>query len=256
MHCLKKLLQHIAIFSAILFSAVHSFGQFKVKGTVYDSSHNYVLPGVTVLSTSGRGAITNGQGQYEIDVKETDSIWFSYLGKPTIKYPVLKMSDPLRFDISINLGAQVLKEVRVVSPDYRQDSLQNRVDYAKVFNYEKPKLKTSVGGGPEGVGVGFDLDEIIRMFQFRKNKMMLSFQQRLIEQEKEKFIDHRFSKALVLRLTGLTGGERDSFMTQYRPNYEFTQTASDYDFQLYIKRSFAKWRKAHPAQKPEDSKGF
>ena len=212
--------------------------QFKVRGAVYDSSRLYPLQAVTVLSTGGKGTFTDANGNYEIDVTEKDSIWFSYLGKPTRKYPVLGMTDPLHFDISLHINITVLKGVTVVPRNYRLDSLQNRRDYAKGFDYEKPKLKTSMGGGAGGVGVGFDLDEIIRMFQFRKNKNMLKFQERLLQQEQDKFIDHRFNKQLVRRLTNLTDEKLDSFMVIYRPDYEFTLIASDYEFQSYIKQCY------------------
>ena len=209
--------------------------QFKVKGTVYDSSRIYPIELVTVLSTGGKGAFTDSNGNYEIDVSERDSIWFSYLGKPTVKYAVLKMNDPLHFDISLHINITVLKGVTVKPRNYRFDSLENRRDYAKIFDYEKPKLRPTMGGGAGGVGVGFDLDEIIRMFQFRKNKSMLRFQERLLEQERDKFIDHRFNKQLVRRLTNLSDEKLDSFMVLYRPSYQFSIAATDYEFQSYIK---------------------
>ena len=214
------------------------YAQYKVHGTVYDSSKSYPLEAVTVLSTAGKGALTDINGNYQIDVGEKDSIWFSYLGKATIKYPVLKMLDPLHFDISLHINVTVLRNVTVTPRNYRLDSIQNRIDYAKIFDYERPKLRPTLGGGAGGVGVGFDLDEIIRMFQFRKNKNMLRAQERLLEQERDKFIDHRFSKQLVRRLTVLTGEKLDSFMIMYRPTYEFTLITSDYDFQSYIKKCF------------------
>jgi hypothetical protein len=216
--------------------------QFKVRGTVYDSSRLHPFESVTVLSTGGKGTFTDADGNYELDVSEKDSIWFSYLGKPTVKYPVLKMTDPLHFDISLHINVPVLKGVTVKPRDYRLDSIQNRRDYAKVFDYDKPRLKTSTGGGAGGVGVGFDLDEIIRMFQFRKNKSMLKFQQRLLEQEQDKFIDHRFNKQLVRRLTNLDGAKLDSFMALYRPSYQFTLVTSDYEFQLYIKLCYDEFK--------------
>jgi hypothetical protein len=208
--------------------------QFKVKGTVYDSSRSFVLEAVTVLSTGGKRTATDSNGHYAIEVTEKDSIWFSYLGKPTIKYPVLKMNDPLHFDVALQLSVTVLKGVTVRPRSYRMDSIQNRIDYAKIFNYEKPKIQPVING----VGVGFDLDEIIRMFQFRKNKNTLSFQRRLLEQEQDKYIDHRFSKQLVKRLTNLTGGALDSFMVTCRPSYLFCQIASDYEFASWIKNCY------------------
>jgi len=238
---LKKKTPHIlSVCCAILFILLTqpAVAQFKVKGTVYDSSRFYPLQAVTVLSTAGKGTFTDAIGNYEIDVSEKDSIWFSYLGKPTIKYPVLKMNDPLHFDISLHINITVLRGVTVMPRNYRQDSIQNRRDYAKIFDYEKPRLTPTMGGGPGGVGVGFDLDEIIRMFQFRRNKNMLRFQERLIEQEQDKFVDHRFNKQLVRRLTNLSDEKLDSFMTLYRPGYQFTLLSSDYEFQSYIKKCY------------------
>lgn len=243
---------YIPAFLFIAFSFFISTGaiaQFKVKGNVYDSSRMYALPAVSVLSSSGRGVVTDANGGYEIDVSEKDSIWFSYLGKPTVKYPVLKMTDPQHFDISLQINIPVLKEVKVMPRNYRLDSIQNRIDYAKVFNFHRPNIGSMTNIGPTGAGI--DLDELIRVFQFRKNRMTQHFQERLLEQERDKFVDNRFSKGLVLRLTGLLGAERDTFMMLYRPPYEFTAIASDYEFQSYIKLSFEKYRFTHPARKAE-----
>ena len=225
----------------ILFSH-NATAQFKVKGTVYDSSRLYPVQSVTVVSTGGKGTFTDANGDYEIEVSEKDSVWFSYLGKPTVKFPVLKMADPLHFDISIQINIMVLKGVTVSPRNYRLDSIQNRRDYAKIFNYEKPGLRTTTSGRGDQVGVGFDLDEIIRIFQFRRNKNMLAFQQRLMQQEQDKFVDHRFNKQVVRRLTNLNGEPLDSFMVMYRPPYEFALVTSDYDFQSYIKKCYEQFK--------------
>lgn len=210
---------------------------FKIKGNVYDSSHNYAIELVTVLSTGGKGTITNADGHYEIEVTDKDSIWFSYLNKPTMKFPVLKITNPFAFDIALQINVTVLKEVRVRQRNYKEDSAQNRRDYAKIFNYQKPKLAPTV----TNMGVGFDLDEIINMFRFRRNRSMLAFQKRLLQEERDKFVDHRFNKALVRRLTSLTGNELDSFMVVFRPPYEFVMMTNDYDFQQYIKDSYRRF---------------
>jgi hypothetical protein len=241
----KKKFFHILCigYAVLMMLFAHSANaQFKVKGTVYDSSRIYPVQSVTVISTGGKGTFTDVNGDYEIEVGEKDSVWFSYLGKPTVKFPVLKMTDPLHFDISIQVNILVLKGVTVSPRNYRLDSIQNRHDYAKIFDYRKPGLRTTTSGPANQVGVGFDLDEIIRMFQFRRNKNMLAFQQRLIEQEHDKFIDHRFNKQVVRRLTNLTGDALDSFMVMYRPTYEFALVTSDYDFQSYIKKCYEQFK--------------
>ena len=233
------------LFILIIFLAAPAGAQlYKIRGAVYDSSRTYPLEAVSVLSTSGRGTATNADGVYEIEVTEKDSIWFSYLGKPTMKFPVATIHNTLQFDISLHINIPTLKEVKIRPRNYRQDSMQNREDYAKIFNYQKPKLKTVT---PQyGAGVGFDLEEIINMFRFRRNRSIASFQKRLLEQEEDKFIDYRYSKALVRRLTLLTGNELDSFMRLYRPSDTFTRFASDYDFQSWIKRALLRFQNGLP----------
>jgi hypothetical protein len=90
-------------------------------------------------------------------------------------------------------------------------------------------------------GAGIDINELIRLFQFRKNKSTLRFQQRLLQQERDKFIDHRFNKPLVRKLTELSGEALEKFMALYRPGYEFSLYSSDYDFQFYIKEAYKKF---------------
>ena len=227
-----------------LFSADLDAQLYKVRGTVYDSSQHYPLEAVSVISTSGRGTVTNSDGVYEIDVSATDSIFFSNLGKPTMKFPIATIQNILQFNISLHVSIPTLKEVKIRPRNYRQDSLQNREDYAKVFNYQKPKLKTVT---PQyGAGVGFDLDEIVNMFRFKRNRSIANFQKRLLQQEEDKFIDYRFSKSLVRRLTLLTGNELDSFMRLYRPSYTFTKFANDYDFQAYIKQAYLRYENGLP----------
>jgi hypothetical protein len=223
----------LAAFLVLVFSSVQA--QYKVKGTVYDSSRIYPIESVTVLSTNGKGTVTDSMGRYQLDVSDRDSIWFSFLGKPTPKYPILKIADLTRFDIALRLKMNVMQEVRVRTHVYKEDSLQNRRDYAKGFNFKRPNIAdmTSISSS----GVGIDLDEVIRVFQFRKNRSMEKFRERLLEQERQKFVDHKFNKPLVRRLTQLGEADLDKFMLIYRPSYEFALYSSEYDFQYYIKKS-------------------
>ena len=220
---------------AIMPSIIYS--QVKVSGRVYDASAYRPLPSVSISSTSSGAAETDSLGRYSIVVTENDSIWFSYLGKSTPKYPVRTIPNIQNFEISIHVNVTTLREVVFRPRTYREDSMQNRLDYAKAFNFQRPNMGSLTSTGTNG-GVGLDINEFIRLFQFRRNRSRLAFQKRLIQEEQDKFIDHRFNRALVIRLTQLRGAELDSFMKRYRPYLEFTQTASEYEFQYYIKQAY------------------
>ncbi|MBS1665773.1 MAG: carboxypeptidase-like regulatory domain-containing protein [Bacteroidetes bacterium] len=226
----------------LVLAGQQAFSQITIRGTVYNMNRSKPLQSVSVVSTSGNGVVTDSNGNYIITVREGDSISFSYLGRHTMKYPASMISQYTNFDVALHVEPTELRQVQVMPRDYHMDSLQNRQDYAKIFDYKKPGLKiTEPGVG--GTGVGFDLDEIIEMFQFNKKRRMLAFQQRLLQEERDNFIDHRFSKLLVKKITHATGAELDSFMRIYRPSFNFTQTSTDYDFETYIKLAYREYKR-------------
>ena len=231
----------LLLFLVSTLAAQALYAQYKVRGTVYDKTRTYPLEAVSVMSTGGRFTTTNSEGAYQIEVSEQDSIWFSYLDKPTVKFPVKKMMDLSQFDLALEVPVTVLPEIKIKPRDYRLDSIQNRRDYARVFDFRKPNLESMTSIGPNGAGI--DINELIRTFQFRKNRSTMRFQERLLQQERDKFVDHRFNALLVRRLTGLEGEDLKRFMTIYRPTYEFVLYTNDYDFHLYIKEAGERFKK-------------
>ena len=239
-------LRSIITFITCIACSLTALGQVKISGTVYDASRSLPLPAVSVYSTSGKGTSTDSMGRYTIYVAETDSLVFSYLNRPTAKFPVLGIQNVFQFDISLHVPVKELPVVKVQPRNYRMDSIQNRRDYAKAFDFQKPGLSTSTN--PNGA-VGLDLNELIGMFRFRSNKRMLLFQKRLIREEQDKFIDHRFNRALTRRITGLSGDSLIQFMTLYRPSYEFAKFSNEYDFLEYIKLASQEYRTVGEARK-------
>ncbi|MCW3109595.1 MAG: hypothetical protein JWQ09_4101 [Segetibacter sp.] len=230
------------IFTLIFIICLQHIGYSQVitiSGTVYDITKKTPIESVSVLSSFGKGTATDSLGHYSLTVSEKDSIYFSFLNKPTPKYAVTSIANPGAFDISIMKKVQQLPSVFVKQRNYRMDSLQNRADYAKIFNYQKPGFSTSMNPNPGGMaGVGVDLDELINMFKFKKNKRMLAFQKRLVTEEQEKFISHRFNKGLVKKLTGLSAPEIDSFMAEFKPTLDMTLQFNDLEFGQFIVEAY------------------
>lgn len=227
-----------------------------IHGTVFNMYKTRPLDAVTVLCSCGRGTTTDSNGNYIIRVDQSDSLRFSYLGRATQMFPVSMMNSTTGFDIALHVNPTELSEVRVAPRNYRMDSLQNRIDYEKIFNYTKPGL--SLSDGSSGSGVGLDLDQLINMFRFKRNRRLAAFQARLIEDEQDKFIDHRFTHYIVKKITGLDGDALDSFMYRYRPSFQFTKIASDYEFYDYIKLAYQEYKRqlrAHNVMKKEEPVG-
>ncbi len=221
-----------------------------ISGTVYDITARRPLEAVAVMSTSGRGTVTDSAGFYMLTVPKKDSIWFSLIGKTTMKYPVDTISNTNGFDVMIHVKAAELPEVKVRNRYYKFDSMQNRQDYAKVFNFRKPGLRlvsNSSTFNPGTVTAGFDLNEIINMFRVKRNRQILALQRRLIQQEDDKYIDYRFSKAFVRKITKLNSPQLDTFMVRYRPEAEWVRTLNELELGYYIEKCYEAYKNHWPA---------
>ena len=215
-----------------------------ISGTVYDSTKLYVVPGVNVAGTSGVLTTTDSLGAYHINVSENDSLSFFYRGKSTVKFPVKTIGNYTAFDISlrvrVNAKYKLLQGITVFANTYRHDSMENRMEYAKIFNLQKPTLRSTYNPGEPA---GLDIDELINMFHFRKNKQNLAFQKRMVEDEEDRYVDYRFNAKLIHRITGLGGDTLTKYKKLYRPSYSFVVSstlAQFYEYLLNTSYSFKK----------------
>ncbi len=73
-------------------------------------------------------------------------------------------------------------------------------------------------------------------------------------QEQEKYMNYRFNKLVVKRITGLQGSLLDTFLVWYRPGYEFSRNSDELIFNQYILNAFYQYQKlvnVPPAKKEE-----
>ncbi|MGB4844018.1 MAG: hypothetical protein WBP16_06120 [Ferruginibacter sp.] len=235
MYLLSKPVLLLFLFIA---AAGHLPAQLTVTGTVFDSSKRNYVKDARVESSSGKYTTTDSMGRYKIPVSDRDSLVFIYKNKPTQKFAIAEIDNLMQFDISLHVhvkdGIKTLKEVVVFTKSHQQDSAENRELYADVYNFRKPTIRTSVS--PSGA-VGADVNEIINMFRFKRNKQIKKFQARLEQQEQDSYVNYRFNKRFVGRITQLKGAELDSFMVRYKPTYEFVSLADEVTFNRYILNS-------------------
>ena len=220
-----------------------------VSGTVYDISGRRPVEAVLV-HTNNNMSTTDSLGRYIINVKAKDSIWFSLFGKNTQKYTLDTIEDKRNFNIMIHVNGIDLPEVRVRNNNYRLDSIQNRYDYAKYFNYQPPGLKlannSTLINPSGGLSIGFDLVEMINMFRFKRNRNLGFLQKRLISQEQEKYINYRFTKRFVQKITHLEGDNLVQFMDYCKPSYEVLGLLNDLELGYYIQQKYLAFKTSHP----------
>lgn len=238
------LLRTLLIIILVLTGSIASAQQIRVYGTVYDRTGRFGMPSVSVMNSAGGGTITDSLGRYSLKMDKADSISFSYQGKATMKIPVTEIPPNRPFDSKIHVDVTTLPTVVVEEKirSYQADSIANRMEYQKVFNFHTDYITTG------STVVGLNLDALLTM---RKNRRMDKFRNELEELERQKYIDHRFNRALVKKLTGLDSTALNSFMERYRPTYELLFTFdTEYDYFRYIKdlgRYFKHdWKQTHP----------
>ena len=191
--------------------------------------------------------MTDSLGHYKIRVLSGDSIYFSYLGRATARIAVAGIPAGYPLDMSLQVTVDSLPSVSVHGRNYLLDSIETRKEYAKVFNYAPHYLNNMKMERRPGMGVGLDLDMLLDGKAIRRMEAM---QSRLIWEEQDKYIDHRWNMSIVHKLTGLESPALDTFMRQYRPSYDFIQSCeTEYEYYQYIQRwgrFFEEdWRIAH-----------
>jgi hypothetical protein len=240
---MKQRVLPFLLLTFISFSSVRA-QMHTISGIVYDISGRMPIEAVTVTSKFSRTQ-TDSLGRYLITIQAKDSLTFSLFGKSTQKFGLDQIEDQRNFNIMIHVTGFDLPEVRVRNSYYRYDSIQNRMDYAKYFNYEPPGLKLSnqqnfFGNG--GVTIGFDVNEIINMFRFKRNRNLQFLQNRLIYQEQEKYINYRFTKRFVQKLTKLDGPRLDVFMEYCKPSYPTLALLNDLELGYFIQQKFIQFK--------------
>ena len=231
------------LLTCLAFSSVKA-QMHTISGIVYDISGRMPVESVMVF-TKYSSTQTDSLGRYLITLQSKDSLTFSLFGKNTQKFGLDQIEDQSNFNIMIHLNGIDLPDVTVRNSYYRYDSILNRMDYAKYFNYNQPGLKLSpqqniFGNG--GISIGFDLNEIINMFRFKQNRNSQFLQNRIIRQEQEKYINYRFTKRFVQKLTKLDGPRLEVFMEYCKPSYPTLALLNDLELGYFIQQKFIQFK--------------
>jgi hypothetical protein len=242
-----KLLRHIIILLMLALSYDAAKAQVEVKGTVSDRTMGSGLQGVSVMSTSGAGVISDSVGHYSLFMSEKDSIYFSYLGKRTPKIPIQDIPSVLHYDVVLEVDVEALPPVFVSANNYHEDSLEHRKEFANIFDFEGGGPMSNLSTRGRGMGAGLDLDFFSKKTVTHSRE---SVQRYFEEDERQRYVDFKFSKLLIKKITGLESPVLDTFMKEYRPSYDYVKSfTSDYELDKYIKDSYSffieAWKEDH-----------
>jgi len=186
---------------------------------------------------------TNTLGMFEIPANNiTDSLRIThFVYKPVVVSA--KTTAVLRIEMepaTISLDAVTIHGTR----DFKQDSLDNRLAYARQFNYRAPQLKDAFSADANkqpGELLSINLLTVVDVLT-KKSTPEYKFNKILLNDEHAAIVDHKFNRGNVGRITGLKDDTLSTFLVNYRPNYEFARKATDYDMEVYIRKCFKEFK--------------
>lgn len=227
----------------------------QLKGVVVDAASGEPLQKVLIENRNSGFVTTSGpSGTYAIGMHKGDVLRFSLLGY-TVKELVIFSEVEEQYERIPLDKKEMLIDTVVIRPDlspYQKDSLARGIIFGK--KARQPTARFGLNKqGPQG-GFGVLLNNPISAPYQRlspKYKRLRAFQKRYRENEKQLFIDSRYTPALVQELTGLQGDTVAYFMNQYPMDYDYARAASDLELMLWIKHNYREWLQKPPARKEE-----
>ncbi len=218
-------------------------------GRVFAAMSFRSTSGILVESSSGASSFTDDKGYFSLNVVPHDTIYY-YVSKLTksIPYPVDSIKNwddyaiavqTIEYDIArarkygydvANIDPTlILENVTVVSRNYHKDSLENRQEYDKVFNYKKPPINPFS-----------PISTIANLLDFKTKKRMKRMKGDLLFEEQQGYIDTRFNRTSVKKSLGKSVDDSTLtfYLKRYRPTYEEVLGMENMSMIMYIRKTY------------------
>lgn len=218
--------------------------EFTLIGVVYKMSAANRISKVLVANlTNNAITMTDDLGSFKISSSIGDTILFRQKDYADKKVAVIT-ENALMVYLESNIN---LSEINVKDITKKQELNQLMHDYNKkgVYYNGKPPVMSAIMSPLNGLYSLFGSDA-------KQARRFNKYSARELEQTE---IDRRFTRKLVMQVTGLTDNKKvDMFMDSYKPSYEDIKKWNDYDLIAYIKKSFKYFEENGP--KPDLPKLF
>jgi hypothetical protein len=215
-----------------------------VRGQVKVADDHIVLQRATIYNMYNESATFTDQGGFfTIMAAPGDSIRISNVGYET-QFLVVPAQLPMQgFVIALNRASMRIATIEVEGKynPYQLDSMQRYEDH-QVFLKQKTKAGARVKQGTTEGGIAFSP---ITFFS-KKQRDLRKFKTDFDKFEKQAYVDYRFNKEFVSRVSGLTSSELLQFMKHYQLNYEQARSFTNQGDLIYWITARANAWKAQP----------
>jgi hypothetical protein len=219
-----------------------------LHGRVTDKATKLPVNGALV-TLGTKQTFTNSFGDFSIPAaRPADTLKVMFFGYKPYKMVVVNSMEAIH--IELEAAKIALNEVTIHANrqlDFKKDSSANRGFYAKEFNYKAPKVTDAFVPAASAANntsqlLTIDVITLVRALT-KKSTREYKFNKLLLRDEQTAFVGQKFNRGIVSRVTGLKGDTLLAFVVKYRPTYQFTRKATDYDMELYIKACYKKFLK-------------
>ena len=232
-------MRHITLLILFVLLCCQGFAQQFLTGKIRKKDGQEPLISVNVYNlTLHKHKLSDETGSYRILARPGDIVVFSMVGYHTDSIPVTANILAADYSVSMDLRMVDLQAVTVGNlSNYQLDSLARRQDYGWIYD-DKPQ--PVVERQRQGDGVGVELN-VIPNGNPNDDRQIKQWKKRISHEEEQHYVDFRFSREYVSRLTHLQGDSLQLFMERYRPTYDYCRKAATVDILVFISDSYKKF---------------
>tara|TARA_B100001778_G_C18525555_1_gene600978 strand:+ start:249 stop:1010 length:762 start_codon:yes stop_codon:yes gene_type:complete len=210
-----------------------------VKGNVQSETSKTILQNVHVLNLSKvKGTITNSKGEFEINAKVNDTLYFSYIGYKPLK--IIVTNDLIRFDdntIELTELAFALEEI-IIKPYQLTGYLEIDVKNAPVNTSARyqivglPNLGYEAGrrsrsGISKVIGAIFNPADFLNNLFKKKSSKMDKLRLMREDEEIKNLLSIKFDREVLVQLLGVDRVDIDEILRNCNFSDTFIQQAND-----------------------------
>ena len=249
---MKKILIFITLaFSFICFSQEQSQ---TVKGKVQSQTSEAILQNVHVLNlTKVKGTITDKEGEFEINAKLNDTLYFSYIGYKPLK--VVVTNDLIRFEdntIELTELAFALEEI-IIKPYQLTGYLEIDVKNAPVNTSTRYRIiglpnlgyeagRRSRSGISKVIGAIFNPADFLNNLFKRKSAKMDKLRLMREDIEIKNLLSTKFDREVLVQLLGLERADIDEILRNCNFSDTFIKQANDLQIMEAINECYDEYK--------------
>jgi hypothetical protein len=249
---MKKIIIFITLFISTL-----TFSQQQieiVKGNVQSETSKSILQNVHVLNlTKVKGTITSSEGEFEIQAKVNDTLYFSYIGYKPLK--VVVTNDLIRFDnntIELTELAFALEEI-IIKPYQLTGYLEIDVKNAPVNTSTRYRIiglpnlgyeagRRSRSGISKVIGSIFNPADFLNNLFKKKTAKMDKLRLMREDREIKNLLSTKFDREVLVQLLGVDKIDIDEILRNCNFSDTFIKQANDLQIMEAINECYDEYK--------------